>query len=282
MNWRSFDAVALERAYNPQKTVKDFSKYQTHRNARSVECRETMKSFRDIPYGPGELQKVDVYPAGPGSPVNLFYHGGYWRTQDKKNFAFLAGTFVPKGITTVVVNYPLCPAVTLDEVVESARESVTWAYRSIAQYDGDPDRITVSGNSAGAHLCSMLLASDWAARGLPEQVIRGAVMFSGIYDPEPARWIPVNEEIGLSAEQASRNNSMAMEPKVNCPTWIGAGGQEPWLWLEQTYEYSQHLRRYGLDPEVHILPGFHHFSVMDQMMDPEGVIARAVEKQAKS
>ena len=279
MEWRSFDAESLELAYNPQKTVKNFSQFQTHRNARSKECRENMRSYLDVAYGPGEKHKVDIFPAGEKSPVVLFYHGGYWRTQDKANFAFLAGTFVPQGISTVVVNYDLCPAVTLDDVVESARNSVAWTYRSIAEYGGDPARICVCGNSAGAHLCSMIMATNWAERGLPQNIVRSAVMFSGIYDPEPARWIPVNEEIGLTQEVAARNNSMALAPSVDCSTWIGAGGLEPWLWLEQTYEYSQHLRRHGYDPEVHILPDHHHFSIMDEMMEPDGVITQAVLKR---
>jgi len=276
MDWRSFDAVALEIAYNPQKTVENHTSYQTHRNARSVQCRAEMASHLDVAYGPGELHAVDIFPAAPGSPVHLFFHGGYWRTQDKANFAFLGGTLVPEGVTAVIVNYDLCPVVTLDDVVDSARRALAWTYHNIADYGGDPNRISISGNSAGAHLCAMLLATEWAEWDVAPEAICGAVMFSGIFDPEPARWIPVNEEIGLTPEVAARNNAMAYPPLVECPIWIGAGGLEPWLWLEQTYEYSQHLRRHGRDPEVHVIPGHHHFSIMDEMLEPDRPIARAV------
>ena len=257
MDWRSFDAVSLEKAYNPQKSVENFSQFQTHRTVISSECRKNMKSYLDVAYGSTELQKIDIYPAKKFSPVHLFFHGGYWRTQDKKNFAFLARTLVPQGVTTVIVNYDLCPKVSLDEVVESSRNAIEWTYKNIEEFNGDPNRISVSGNSAGAHLCSMLLATDWKNRRLPQKIISGAVLFSGIYDPEPTRWIPVNEDIRLTAETAARNNSMAYEPTVKCPIWIGAGGLEPWLWLQQTFNYSQHLRQHGYDPEVHILPNHH-------------------------
>ena len=279
MDWRSFDAVSLEKAYNPQKSVENFSQFQTHRTAISRECRKNMKSYLDVAYGPNELQKIDIYPANNFSPVHLFFHGGYWRTQDKKNFAFLARTLVPQGVTTIIVNYDLCPKVSLDEVVESSRNAIEWTYKNVEKYNGDPNRISVSGNSAGAHLCSMLLATDWKNRGFPQHIISGAVLFSGIYDPEPTRWIPVNEEIGLTAETAARNNSMKYEPTVECPIWIGAGGLEPWLWLQQTFNYSQHLRRHGYDPEVHILPNHHHFSIMDEMLDHNKIIAQAVLKR---
>ena len=88
-----------------------------------------------------------------------------------------------------------------------------------------------------------------------------------------------NEEIRLTAETAARNNSMAYEPTVKCPIWIGAGGLEPWLWLQQTFNYSQHLRQHGYDPEVHILPNHHHFSIMDEMLDHNKIIAQAVLKR---
>ena len=279
MDWRSFDAVSLEKAYNPQKSVENFSQFQTHRTVISSECRKNMKSYLDVEYGSTELQKIDIYPANKFSPVHLFFHGGYWRTQDKKNFAFLARTLVPKGVTTVIVNYDLCPKVSLDEVVESSRNAIEWTYKNIEEFNGDPNRISVSGNSAGAHLCSMLLATDWKNRGLPQKIISGAVLFSGIYDPEPTRWIPVNEDIRLTAETAARNNSMAYEPTVKCPIWIGAGGLEPWLWLQQTFNYSQHLRQHGYDPEVHILPNHHHFSIMDEMLDHNKIISQAVLKR---
>ena len=279
MDWRSFDTVSLEKAYNPQKSVENFSQFQIHRTAVSRECRKNMKSYLDVAYGLNELQKIDIYPAKNFSPVHLFFHGGYWRTQDKSNFAFLARTLVPQGVTTIIVNYDLCPKVSLDEVVESSRNAIEWTYKNIEKYNGDPNRISVSGNSAGAHLCSMLLATDWKNRGFPQHIISGAVLFSGIYDPEPTRWIPVNEEIGLTAETTARNNSMKYEPTVECPIWIGAGGLEPWLWLQQTFDYSQHLRRHGYDPEVHILPNHHHFSIMDEMLDHNKIISQAVLKR---
>ena len=83
--------------------------------------------------------------------MHVFFHGGYWRAQDKQNFAFVAAELVPRGITTVVVNYDLCPAVTLDQTVASAIEAFAWTGRSIAAHGGDPARITLSGHSAGAH-----------------------------------------------------------------------------------------------------------------------------------
>ena len=124
-----------------------------------------------------------------------------------------------------------------------------------------------------------MINTNWKNKNLPHDVIKSAYLISGIYEPEVVLKLSLNEEIGLTAETAARNNSMKYEPTVECPIWIGAGGLEPWLWLQQTFNYSQHLRRHGYDPEVHILPNHHHFSIMDEMLDHNKIIAQAVLKR---
>lgn len=278
MDWRNLDAEELEYQFNPQKSVADFSSYQAHRSAISRICREVMASHLDVPYGPGKLHAVDIFPAGEDSPVHMFFHGGYWRAQDKANFAFIARDLVRQGVTLVCVNYDLCPQVTLNAVSRSAIEAIAWCHENIASYGGDPDRISISGNSAGAHLCSMALAHDWKGDGNAAGFIRGAVMISGIYDPSPALRIPVNAEIGLTEEVAERNNTERLPPTVDCRSFVFAGGREPWAWIDQSFRYSAHLRRHGQDPEVHILPGYHHFNIMDQYLEPASPISRAVQE----
>ena len=219
-----------------------------------------------------------MFPA-PGvkdAPVHVYFHGGYWRAQDKANFAHVAGTLVGEGICTVIANYDLCPAVTLDGTVESALSALAWTWRHARDYGGDPARLTISGHSAGAHLCAMALAHDWAAWGLPAEPIRGAVPSSGIYDPEPAMHITVNAEIRLTLEIAQRNNALRLAPKVRCPVELFVGGDETREWIRQSELYAAHLRRHGLDPELSVIPGRHHFDIIDQYVDRASPIVRAI------
>ncbi|MCA9579433.1 MAG: alpha/beta hydrolase [Myxococcales bacterium] len=277
--WQQFDDETREYHYNPQKSVEDFSRFQTHRSAISQVCRSVMKSHLDVAYGEGELHRLDIYPAGPGSPVHVFFHGGYWRTQDKQNFAFLARDLVQKGVTLVVANYDLCPAATLDEVTGSALNAIAFCHASIAEYGGDPNAISVSGNSAGAHLCSMALATDWSARGLPADLIKGAVLISGIFDPEPARHISVDAELKLDDGLIARNDTQALKPHFDCPVHIFAGGREPWGWVELSFDYYRHLREHGHDPALRQEPrlGGVPAEVVDLGVDhgPRGVPSRA-------
>ena len=277
-SWRKLKPEELEIAYNPQKSVKNFADFQKHRNDASKKFRDINNMHLDISYGSHDQKKVDIFLSEKNSPVHIFFHGGYWRTQDKKNFAFIAETLNKYRITVVIANYVLCPKHTLSQVVQSAREVIIWTYNSINKYSANNKNISISGNSAGAHLCSMLISTDWKLYGLPNDCIKAATLISGIYDPEPTRWIKVNNEIGIDLDEASLNNSISLPPFVKCPVWLGAGGREPWPWIDQTLDYSQYLRKNNFDPELHILPNHNHFSIMDEIYQEDGILSSAIVK----
>ena len=159
-------------------------------------------------YGDGPLMDLDLYKPTEGDgpfPVHLYIHGGYWRAREKENFGFIGASLASQGMLTVIINYPLCPAVTLDEVVEGTRAAFAWTANNITGYDGDPDRLTLSGHSAGGHLGAAIIATDWSSQNISKQVLKGAVLISGIYDPTPTQHISVNAEIGITPELAERH-----------------------------------------------------------------------------
>jgi arylformamidase len=277
MDWRDYGADEIEAQFNPRAAVPSFEADQARHAAWSASARAALDGHLDVAYGAGPLHKVDVFPAGTaGATVHLYFHGGYWRAQDKANFAHLAKTLVGQGICAVIANYDLCPAVTLDGTVASALRAVAWTWRHARGYGADPDRLTLSGHSAGAHLCAMALAHDWAAEGLPADLIKGAVPTSGIYDPEPAMRTTVNTEIRLTEEIARRNDALRLPPKVRCPVELFVGGNEPAGWIRQSELYREHLRRHGLEPGLTVVPNTHHFDIIDQYVDAASPIIRAI------
>jgi arylformamidase len=261
--------------YNPQRAVPDFAEYRVQRDPDNARARASLRRHQSVPYGEHRLRTLDIYPAEGVSraPVHVFFHGGYWRAQDKENFAFIAAPLVARGITAVIANYELCPEATLDAVAESALGAVAFVRRSIGDYGGDPGRVSLSGHSAGAHLVAEVLAADW---GGDTGFLRGAVMVSGIFDPAPAQRTTVNAQLNLTPEIIARRDVERRPPRVQCPVWLFAGGREPWRWIEQTFRYSSHLRRHGGDPEVHVLPGLHHFDIVSQFAEPPSPIGRAM------
>ena len=59
----------------------------------------------------------------------VFLHGGYWRALDKSDFSFVAAPFVAQGCAVAVVNYDLCPDVSIAAIVEECRRAVAWVVR---------------------------------------------------------------------------------------------------------------------------------------------------------
>ena len=281
--WAGLSAAEHEFQYNPQKAFPHFGEHQVARAPANARARAELKAHFDIAYGGHPLHKLDVFPAqraGRPAPVHVFLHGGYWRAQDKQNFSFVAGTLVPLGITTVVANYELCPAATLDGVVASALGAFEWTCRHVGDYGGDAGNITLSGHSAGAHLAAEIMATDWAARGIDPAVLKGATMISGIFDPAPAKLTTVNQQLLLTDEIAARHDVERRAPLVKCATAIIAGGLEPDQWIDQSYRYFRHVRRHGIDPSLHVLPGHDHFGIITDYLDPDSVIVRTIRAHA--
>ena len=278
MTWNDMSPEALELAFNPRATAKNVDERVAAYAAASAETRARLDPALDVRYGLGEKETLDIFPAAqPNAPVHLFIHGGYWRAMDKSDYSFIADVFQPAGATTVLVNYDLCPAVTLDTIVAQVNRAIAWTFRNIADHGGDPDRLHVSGNSAGGHLTAMALAHDWpAAEGLPADIIKGAVPITGVHDCEPVPDITVNELVRLDRETARRLSPLRNPPRHALPVLVAVGGAEPPLWIRMSKDYAALCRAHGLECEYMELPGHDHFDISRAVGNSESPLARAM------
>jgi arylformamidase len=192
----------------------------------------------------------------------------------------VAGALVPLGITTVIINYELCPASTLDGVVDSAIAAARWIRDHIGEHGGDASALVLSGHSAGAHLAAEILAHNWADEGIPPDFVGGAILISGIYDPTPAIATTVNAQLALDDTIARRHNVEIRSPLMRSQIAILAGSREPWHWIDQSFRYAHHLHRHGLEPEVHVMPGWGHFDIIRQYLEPKSSIMRLARHYA--
>lgn len=245
----------LERQFNPRVTVPDFQIY-LDRSARASEAaRASLPAIRDVRYGPRPRQCVDIYPAeDPRAPVVIFVHGGFWRALSKEAFAGLAGALRPRGISTVLVGYDLCPAVTLDELVGEIIDAVAWCGSELRHHGLDPRRTVLAGTSAGAHLSAMAMLTRPAAH------IDALCLASGVYDVEPVLRISVGPAIGLDADMARRNSPMNHMRQLGIPMLVAVGELESAEWRLQSEKFAARAREAGNDVRFMLLPNAHHFS----------------------
>jgi arylformamidase len=270
----------LNRQFMPRLAVPDHEEWLAAHAQLGEVARQTLPCHIDVPYGDTPLQALDIFPAVRAlAPVQVYFHGGYWRALDKSTYRFMALSMAPSGIATVLVNYDLCPAVTLDEVVRQAIAAVAWVCRNGEAYGCDPRRLYLSGNSAGAHLAAMALAHDWTAEGLPADLIKGACCITGIYDIAPVLRIDANAEIRLTPDMVARNSPLFLPLPAKPPVIVAVGADETPLWIKQSTDYAAMLRANGVPTELMIVPRVHHFSITRSLADPQGTLPKAMRRQ---
>jgi triacylglycerol lipase len=142
----------------------------------------------DIAYGPDPRHRLDLYREQniENAPVFVFVHGGGFIMGDKRSaqgpFYRNVGDYAARqGWIGVVPTYPLAPDHPWPAGPEALKRVVEWIGANVAEYGGDPERIVLSGQSAGAvHVASYLAHPAYHA--VPGGGVRGAVLMSGLYD----------------------------------------------------------------------------------------------------
>jgi arylformamidase len=278
--YKAFRPDEMEFQYNPRVSVAEYPELAKRRAADSAKVRSTLKSWLDVSYGSSRREILDIYPSvKEGGPVLVYYHGGYWRGGSKEDNCGFAPTFVRRGVNVVIVEYDLCPQVTVTDIVGQARASLAWVYRNIARYNGDPSRLYIAGHSAGGQLAAMILARDWTQEGLPRNLVKGAVLTSGVYDLEMVMHIGVNDEIRVTPELVKENSPFLHPPLPVCSVIVGVGGAEPEGWQRMSQDFFQLCKERGMDCEYLAVPGANHFTLPEHMADAESPLTRAMFQQ---
>jgi arylformamidase len=246
---------------------------------RSREVYRTRPHERDIVYDAKSGQKLDIVPAlGPGlKPAFVFIHGGYWRLLSKDESVYMAPALNASGITLVAPDYALAPAASLEEIVRQVRAAIAWLYRHGGAHGIDPERIFVGGHSAGGHLTGAVIASGWReAAGLPENVVKGAMPVSGIFDLEPIRRSFVNEWMGLDRARVAALSPVHFLPPRPCRMVVAWGGDETRGFHDQSRLWLQAWRGKRYPATELVVPRRHHFDIVLDWCDPRSAMTEAL------
>lgn len=274
--YRGLDAQDLDRGYNLRARVPEHPAIFQRWADDSRAARDRLGGRLDLPYGPGERQRIDLFaPVQAGVPVLAFIHGGYWQALSRQDFSYLAPAFVARGIAFAAIGYDLCPTVTLDRIVEETAEALGWLHRQAGDLGLDPARLHVAGHSAGGHLTAMMAVTDWAARGLPVDLVKSGTAVSGVFDLEPIRHTYLNKALCLDEQAARRLSPLHAIPDQGPPLILAVGGDETSEFLRQQAEFYAAWTARGLEARTVDLPGLHHFDAVDRMGDPDSALFRA-------
>ncbi|SNS71139.1 arylformamidase [Noviherbaspirillum humi] len=276
------------RQYNARASIPDHPHIFTRWLKESQRVRRNHAALLDLPYGDTPAERLDFFPArGGGAPLLVFIHGGWWRAMDKSDFSFIAPSFVAAGMNVAITNYTLAPTATLDEIVHEQLRALAWLYRHAEQYDFDPERIIVSGHSAGGHLTAMLMAALWPEVGadLPRDLVKAGVVMSGVADLEPLRHVDfLKDDLKLDDARIHRLSPATMPQSHPAPFVTAVGALESEEFHRQAELLAEHWKdnhRANLS-----LDGINHMTICDAFADPESPLFQAtldlVENTASS
>ena len=266
--YRSMDRQSLDAAYYNSAAVADSDQYLDDWRRRSEVLRSRMPERLDLIYGDAPRTKLDFFATQrPGAPTLLFFHGGYWQRNTKEGFSFVAEGPLAHGFNVAVAGYTLAPEATMDGIVREAHTALRWLHQHLATMGGNPARLYVGGWSAGGHLAAMLM---------DEPLVAGGLAVSGLFDLEPIRLCYLNEKLSLDAEEARRNSPLLNLPARTAKLIVAYGADELPELKRQSREFAAAWSGRGLPGEIIEVAGCHHYAVLEQLAQPDGLLAKAL------
>ncbi len=283
--YSTFDQTELDREYSPSSCIEDINVFldayaTVSRNVKDNAIKED-SCMQNLAYGTQEDEQLDLFlpSTRKRAPLHIFIHGGYWRALSKNDSSFAAPMFQQHGYYFAALDYSLAPDATLTQIVEQNRLAISWLFNNADKWGFDRNRIYLSGSSAGAHLATMMLLTDWSRFGLPQDVIKGVCAVSGIYDLEPIRLSYVNEPLRMSAKEAAENSPMGKTLRSHCPIILAYGDNETSEFKRQTNEFRDFLTESGETVSFSEIKDRNHFDVIMDLMRSDTWLAQQALSQ---
>ena len=280
--WLDMDQEALDDAYDQEKYAPNLAQIVERRIANSERTRAILGAPLRFAYGSSAIEGHDVFRCmQPHAPVNIFIHGGAWRRNRGADYAVQAELLVRVGAHCVILDF-----INIDDgsgslfpMVEQVRRAIAWVYRNAASFDGDPDRLYLSCHSSGSHLGGCMVTTDWRKEGLPADIIKGALLLSGMYDLRPVRLSKRSLYVKFTDEMEQALSPQRHIDKLATPLVLAYGTYETPEFQRQTREFLNAVRTAGKPARLLVGKGYNHFELLETLANPYGRTGRAVLEQ---
>jgi acetyl esterase/lipase len=208
-------------------------------------CSQTYKQVNDISYTnkidsyAKERLKLDIYYPEElnNCPVIVWFHGGGLEAGNKE----IPNRLKEKGYVVVGVNYRLLPNVSINETLDDSAEAIAWVFRHVSEYNGDPDKIVVTGHSAGGYISMMLcLNKKWLSN---YQIDADDVLMYVPFSGQAVTHYNVRKMQGLKPLQVTIDEYAPIYwVRKDCPPFVLICGDRE-LELYGRYDENQYLAR---------------------------------------
>ena len=223
-----------------------------------------LRVTRDLTYGPDLRNVLDVYaPQGArNAPTLLFIHGGSWTSGNKDEYKFVGESFARAGYVTAVMSYRLAPQNRYPAYIQDAAQALAFLRKNAGTYGGDPNRLFVSGHSAGAfNAVEVTMNERWLREaGVPRDAIRAIVGIAGPYAYD-YRDFPSRNAFpeGSNPDVTMPDRHVRADPP---PTLLVVAGNDRTVAPYNAERLEAALRARGGQVTRTVLPGLDHYTVI--------------------
>jgi acetyl esterase/lipase len=208
--------------------------------------------------------------------VLIFIHGGNWNSGKKSLYNFLGNRFARKNVVTVIIDYPLSPTANYNDMAKASANAVKWTKDNINKYGGDPNKIFISGHSAGGHLAALLTINNnyFDTLGI-KNPIKGAIFIDAaaldMYGYLKTADLPSDHTYftTFTHDQKLWKEASPMYHLHNNmpPLLIYQGGKTYASISEGTDRFMTAIKEYVPDQQRIILRGKHHIPMITQFFN---------------
>lgn len=277
--WLDMDQKKIDDAYDQACWAPNREHIAQRRRLASERTIDRLGPPERVAYGPTEIEKLDIYKTNrPNALIAIFIHGGAWKNGASKDSAYMAEMYLAAGANFVIPDFVAVQDAggSLMTMAQQVRRAVTWVYKNAASFGGDPNRIYLMGQSSGAHLGGTVVITDWQKDfGLPADIIKGAVLISGMYDLKPVRLSKRSQYVNFDDATEEALSTQRHIDKINMPLIIAHGSLESPEFQRQSREFAVAVKAAGKPVEFFVGEGFNHFEMQETMGNPFGLGGRA-------
>ena len=213
----------------------------------------------------------------------MFIHGGAWRGVRAAQVAYMAEPFIKAGAHFVSVDFNnvLETKGDLFPLVDQCRRAVAWVYHNAASFGGDPNQVYLAGHSSGGHLGGCMLITDWEKEGLPRDMLKGALLGSGMYDLKPVRLSKRANYVKFTDEMEHALSTQRHLDKIHTPVILTHGSLETPEFQRQSRDFFAALQAAGKPAQLLVGSGYNHYETQETLGNPYGFMGRAAMEMMK-
>jgi len=282
--WLDLDQEELDNAYDQAVYAFNARNIAERMAANNEKALSVIGKPERVAYGPTDIEKVDIYRTKrPNAPTMIFIHGGAWRGGRSADFALYAEVFVKAGANFVAIDFNNVIETRGDlfAMVDQCRRAVAWTWRNAASFGGNADETYLCSRSSGSHLAGCVVITEWEKQGLPRDILKGAVLGSGMYDLEAVRLSKRGNYVKFTDEMEQALSAQRHIDNIHTPLVLAHGTLETPEFQRQTRDFAAALMAAGKPVQLIVGKGYNHYEMGETLGHPYAILGRAALEMMK-